>query len=95
MCLASAGVGTDFEVLIRGYWLRMLAVSGDPVGFSRPIVDSVNPTKVAMAGGQIVVSGSSFGGSTCGGTVHITMTPPDLNGSSPVFNSTGESVCTY
>ena len=72
VCWVSPGIGSNFEIQLRGQWLPIIGLAFQP-----PAIASVSRTSFPITGGPIVIAGSSFGPSlACGGSVTVGITVP-------------------
>jgi hypothetical protein len=65
-CTVPPGVGSGFQMLIRGIWTA-LDSAGKPqtTGFTPPTVTVVSPRTLPISGGPIVINGTDFGPAPC------------------------------
>ncbi len=87
-CTIPPGAGTDWKMSIRGYWVEL----GPRVGFAAPVITSVAPLELPMAGGQLTIAGANFGRVPCAsaGPSRVDLSVTRLTGQLSFNTSSGQ-----
>ncbi len=92
-CVLSPGVGSEFDIQIRGIWVRLKSFGDAPSNhYAPPVVLSVKPSVVDMSGGTLSIVGTNFGSwPACGVTASLMLSTASTDPAvfNPALDTTG------
>lgn len=85
VCTVPPGVGSSLEAYIGGVWTALSA------GYAAPVVASIHPSWVGVAGGSLLIAGSNFGDAPCASWVRAVISQPTATASSLTFDEVAQT----